>query len=174
MDTPAISGSPIQSNQESLRVARFQAVTPLRQDGIVTYQEGFALVQFAQDACWESSPSDMVGERLVEAFQVAQLFSRVDTHPSRAPADYLVRGRILRFNQLQTGHGLYGEVGLAVEFIDQENGAILWSTIIRAREKAEGDDMEAAVHAVGEALQQCIRQIVQQVKQIKAYHGSVQ
>ncbi len=172
-DISATRDISVQSYQESLRVARFDAIAPLSQDSIVTYQEGSALIDFSPDAYWESSPSDIVSRELAEAFRASQLFSRVDCHPIRPPADYLIRGRILRFNQLQTEEGLYGEVGLGVEFVDQENHAILWSAVIRVRERAKGDDAEAASHAVGDALQQCIGQILQQVNQVTAYHGSL-
>lgn len=171
-DVSAVCDVSVQSYRESLRVARFDAIASLRQDSIVTYQEGSALIDFSPDACWESSPPDIVTRELAEAFRASRLFSRVDSHPNRPPADYLIRGRILRFNQLRTERALYGEVGLGVEFVDQENHAILWSALIRARERVEGENDEAASHAVGEALQQCIRQILQQVKHVTAYHGS--
>lgn len=171
-DASAASNTSFQSYQESLRVARFHAIPPLRQDRIVTYREGAALVDFSPFECWESPPPEIVNRKLAEAFRASQLFSRVDNRPSRPPADYILRGRILQFNQLHAEDGLYGEVGLEVEFVHRETSAILWSAVIRARERAECDNAEAASHAVGDALAQCIGQILQQVKQVTAYHGS--
>lgn len=171
-DPSVFSDGSVQSYRESLRVTRFRALVPLSQDSIVTYHDGSTAVDFSPNEYWESSPPDIVKRKLAEAFQASGLFSRVDSRPTRPSADYVIRGRILRFNRLATREGQYGEVGLEVEFIDQRNGAILWSATIRAREKAAGDDGEAASHAVGEALEQCVGQILQQVRRITAYYGS--
>lgn len=172
LDISAVCDAPSQSHGESLRVARFHAVAPLRQDSLVTYHDGSNLVEFSPYACWESSPPDIVSRKLVEAFLASRLFGHVDSQPSNPPANYLIRGRILRFNQLKTDHGLYGEVGLGVEFVDQENREILWSAVIRDRQKAKGNDAEAGILAVGAALQLCIREVLQQVKQVTAYRES--
>jgi ABC-type uncharacterized transport system auxiliary subunit len=58
-----------------------------------------------------------------------------------------------------------------VEFVDQKNRAILWSAVLQSREKANGDDVEAVSRAVGVALQDCIREMIQRVKQATAYEG---
>ena len=59
-DISAACDISVHSYQESLRVARFDAIAPLSQDSIVTYQEGSALIDFSPHAYWESSPSDIV------------------------------------------------------------------------------------------------------------------
>jgi ABC-type uncharacterized transport system auxiliary subunit len=115
-----------------------------------------------------------VRRKLADAFHASRLFSRVDSQPKRLGATYLIQGKILRFNQLQTNQGLYGEVGLRVEFLHQGNREILWSAMIQAREKAQGHGSEAVVLAVTEALENCILQILQQVKQVTAYHQASQ
>jgi len=170
LDIPTVFEDSLQSYGESLRIARFDAIVPLRQDSIVTYQEKSTLIDYSSCDFWESSPSEIVSRQLAHAFRACQLLSRVDRHPVRPPAKYLINGKIQRFNQLQTKHGLYGEVALEVQFIDQGRQQILWTTTIRELKKAEGDDSEAAVLAVSEALGQCIVQILQQVKQGTAYH----
>jgi ABC-type uncharacterized transport system auxiliary subunit len=152
-------------------VARFRAIPPLRQDSIVTYRKDSARIDFSPDDYWEGSPPDIVKREVTEAFRASQLFKRVDSRPGNPPATYLIRGRVLRFNQLQTDDGSYGEVGLAVEFVDQKNRAILWSAVLQSREKANGDDVEAVSRAVGVALQDCIREMIQRVKQATAYEG---
>ncbi|MBW2056744.1 MAG: membrane integrity-associated transporter subunit PqiC [Deltaproteobacteria bacterium] len=169
LDTPPASDASLRPCRESLRIARFHAVAPLRQDSVVTYQEGSPLVSFSPSECWESSPPDMVTRKLTQAFWAVRLFSRVDSRPSTPPATYLIRGKILRFNRLQTAHGLYGEVELQVEFVDMRNREILWSARIQARKKARDRGREAAILAVGAALQQCIGQVVQRVEQASAY-----
>lgn len=173
LDISAVSDVSFQSCRESLRVARFHAVAPLRQDSIVTYQDESALIDFSPYDRWESSPPDIVSRKLAEAFRASRLFSQVDSQPGRPPTNYLIRGKILRFNQLEARQGLYGEVELEVEFVSQKNREILWSAVIRDREITKGDDPEAVVLAVSEALRQCILQILQQVKQATAYHESL-
>lgn len=170
LDTSAIFEASYQSHTESLRVARFHAVNPLRQDSIVTYRTESALVDFSSNDLWESSPSDIVTRNLAEAFRTSRLFSRVDEKPARMPADYVIRGRILRFNRLRTQDGSYGEVWLEVEFVNQKTREILWSAVIRDLQKADTDNTEAVIQAMSKALGQCILQIVQQVKQTTASH----
>lgn len=173
LDTTALCDAPFRSHRESLRVARFKAITPLRQDSIVTYRTESALVDFSSNDRWESTPSDIVTRKLAEAFRASQIFSRVDQRPDRQPADYLIRGKILRFNRLETVDGLYGEVWLEVEFFDHETREILWSAVIRDLQKADADHTEAAIEAVSKALGQCILQIVHQVKHTTASHQRI-
>lgn len=162
------------SYQESLRVARFRAVTPLRQDSIVTYRTESALVDFSTHDLWESSPPDIVTRKLVEAFRESRIFSRIHDRPGRQRTDYLIRGKILRFNRLETRDGPYGDVWLEVEFVNQENREVLWSAVVKHRQKADRDSTEALVQAVSDALGQCIVQIVHQVKQTTASHHLIQ
>ena len=170
LDSEVVNDGSFQSYRDSLRVAPFRAAAPLRQDSIVTYQDQSARIEFTPYDVWETSPSQIVRQKLAEAFHASRIFHRVETRPSRPAAEYLIRGRIIRFNQLQTSDGLYGEVGLEVELVRQSTGEILWSTVLRAREEARGSDTEAAVIAVSEALRHCILQIIQQVKQTTASH----
>jgi ABC-type uncharacterized transport system auxiliary subunit len=151
-------------------VAPFRAAAPLRQDSIVTYRDQSARIEFTPYDVWESSPSEIVRQKLAEAFHASRIFHRVETRPSRPAAEYLVRGRIIRFNQLQTSDGLYGEVGLEVELVRQSTGQLLWSASLRVREEARGTDTEAGVVAVSTALKHCILQIIQQVKQTTVSH----
>jgi ABC-type uncharacterized transport system auxiliary subunit len=168
LDASALVDTSLRTYKESLRVDRFHAISPLRQDSIVTYRGESALVDFSSNDLWESAPPDMVSRKLAEAFRTSRLFSRIDEGPGGQPADYLIRGRILRFNRFETNNGLYGDVGLEVEFVSLENRQILWSALIKNRQRAEAEDPEAAIQAVSVALGQCIVQIIQQVKQTTA------
>jgi len=168
LDLSAINSAPLGAPSESIRVAPFRAISPFRQDSIVTYCEDSPLIRFSGDCLWESSPSDMVKRKLAEAFRACGLFTRVESQPGRPQADYIIRGQILRFNGLETSKGSYGEVGLAVEFLSQEDHEILWSTIVSVREKAQTDSPESVALAVSEALHECILYIIQHVNHATA------
>jgi ABC-type uncharacterized transport system auxiliary subunit len=168
LDLSAINSAPLGPLRQSIRVAPFRAVSPFRQDSIVTYCEDSPLIRFSGDCLWESSPPDMVRQKLAEAFRASGLFTRVESQPGRPHADYIIRGQILRFNELETSEGSYGEVGLAVQFLSHEKHEILWSTIVSVREKAQTDSSESVALAVSEALHQCIVYIIQHVNHATA------
>ena len=170
LDFSITNGTSYRPSRGSLRVARFRAVPPLRQDSIVTYQEESPLIEFSPSALWESSPTDIVNVKLAEAFRVEHMFTRVQNRPGRPMADYVIKGKIFRFNRLETSDGLYGEVGLEVELVEQETREILWSAVIKVREKAGSDDPQAVALAVSKALKQCILQITQQVQEATTSH----
>ena len=174
LDPTEATAPPFSTPVASLRVARFQAVPPLRQDSIVIYRDSSPRVDFSPYDRWESSPPDIVNRKLTEAFRESRLFSRVECQPSTTPADYILRGRILRFNQLKTQNGSYGEVALEIEFQNYKTHAIIWSAMVQYREKARADDIEAVIDAVGSSLRYCIGQIVQNVKMGTAFRQSLQ
>jgi ABC-type uncharacterized transport system auxiliary subunit len=173
LDLSALDSALFRTYSESIRVAAFRAAAPLRQDSIVTYRDDCPVIEFSDNCLWESSPPSLIRQKLTEAFRACSLFNRVESQPGRPPTNYVLRGQILRFNHLQTSDGSYGEVGLAVEFVSHEDHEILWSTIVRVREKAQSDSPEAVVLAVSKALHHCILQIVQQVNHATAFRSSI-
>lgn len=173
LDLSALDSVPFRTYSESIRVTAFRAAAPLRQDSIVTYRDDCPVIEFSDNCLWESSPPSLIRQKLTEAFRACSLFNRVESQPGRPPTHYILRGQVLRFNHLKTRDGSYGEVGLAVEFISRENNEILWSTIVRFREKAQSDSQEAVVLAVSQALHHCILQIVQQVNHATASRSSI-
>jgi len=173
LDLSALDSAFFRTHGQSIRVAAFRASAPLRQDSIVTYRDDCPVIEFSENCLWESSPPSLVRQKLTEAFRMCSLFNRVESQPGRPPAHYVLRGQILRFNHLQTSDGSYGEVGLAVEFASREDHEILWSTIVRVREKAQSDSPEAVVIAVSKALHQCIIQIVHQVNHATASRSKI-
>ncbi len=173
LDTKPLCKASLRSHRKFLRVARFKAITPLRQDSIVTYRTESALVHSSTNEHWKTTPPDIVTRKLAQASGASRIFRRVAQRPDRQPANHLIRGKILRFNRLETVDGVYGEVWLEVEFFDHETREILWSEVIRDLQKADAEHTEAAIEAVSRSLRQCILEIVHLVKETTASHQKI-
>ena len=93
-----------------LGVERLRAPEVLRNDRIIYYESPTQL-NFYENHRWSSDPPSMVRDSLAGQFSQAGVFSEVRLLPARDPVDYLLRGRVLNFEEVDYEGGAKGRVG---------------------------------------------------------------
>ena len=145
----------------SLAAPRFDgllAVEPFRSDGLLRERAlvygagaGSELRQHAYHA-WVAPPTDMLQEALVAFLRGSNVARTVVVPEMRLRPDYLVTGRLLRFER-RLGEGGPGVVvELRLGLMDVRAGRALWTGTYREEAPARGDEIPHAVAAFDAAV----------------------
>ena len=141
----------------TLGVAVLGGAETYRQERLVYRTTPYQVAFYPYDR-WEMAPVEMVTDALIGHLRGAGLFRRVVPYGRDGRADYVLRGRLLRFDQEDTGSGTQWTAVVELEYqvVDPLKGDVLASGTVRATRPVEGREPAAIVRALsvatGEAL----------------------
>jgi ABC-type uncharacterized transport system auxiliary subunit len=101
---------------------------------------------------WVEPPGDLLQERLAETLRARGVAREVVSPEMRVQPDWLVSGRLLRFERLLGGPspGVVVEIRLTLKHV--ADGQVRWSETYREQTPAEGDGVAEAVAAFDRAV----------------------
>jgi ABC-type uncharacterized transport system auxiliary subunit len=142
-----------------LGVERLGAPEVLRNDRILYYESPTQL-NFYENHRWSSDPSSMVSDSLAGELSQAGVFSEVRLLPARDPVDYLLRGRLLDFEEVDYEGGAKGRVRLELTLVRVRDHKVLWSDARQAQFPAQGKEVAGVVEALNAASEQVLKELV--------------
>ena len=119
----------------------------LRDDRIVYYESPTQL-NFYEFHRWSSDPPTLLSEATARALRQMQLFTDVRMLPSREPVDYILKGRVFHFEEVDEGPSAKVRVGLGLTLIRSRDHKVVWS----AERQVEQPIQTKSVAGVVEAL----------------------
>lgn len=140
-------------------VEHFRAADVLRDDRIVYYASPMEL-NFYQYHRWSAEPATMLTELVARRLEQSGAFMAVRVLPSREPMDYLVRGRVLNFEEVDSGTNVKGRAGLEMMLVRVRDHKILWSESRQEESAAEGKGVPAVVLALNAASERLLDGLV--------------
>ena len=111
----------------------------------------------------------MCEEMLLHALRQSHRYQSVQLLSSNARGDYLVRGRLERFEQVEGGP-LLARVWLRVTLYDSKAGHTVWSNTYEHDEPVNGNDLPSIVAALNANLQRGVLQLTTGVDQYLTAH----
>ena len=147
-----------------LGIDKFETEVLYESDRIV-YRESPYEVKFYNYHRWITPPADIVTEKAIEQIAASGLFSQVVPFPHICDVDYLIRGTIKAFEELDEQDDWYGLVRLKVEFIDMKNNSILWQDIVSKKIKVSEKKPVQLVKAIDVSLTECIHSVIPHLEQ---------
>ena len=142
-----------------LGVDHFQASEALRDDRIV-YFETPTQLNYYQYHRWASDPAGMLEELAIRKLDRAGVFAEVRRLSSGAKADFILRGRVLNFEEVDQGTGVNGRVGLELNLIRSSDGATAWSDARLVERPAEGQGVAGVVKALSASSDQLMDELL--------------
>jgi ABC-type uncharacterized transport system auxiliary subunit len=139
LDIPAPAPTPAEKLGTTAMVMRFDAPRMLEQDRIV-YRPAKEEVGFYEYHRWAEDPRAVMTRSLLEHLRARGTFGNVVEFDGRTKADYIVRGRIDRLEEVDANGGVTAHVALSAELIDAETRKPVW----------EGQGADSAQVSVGE------------------------
>jgi ABC-type uncharacterized transport system auxiliary subunit len=142
-------------------------VAPLLSDGVLgerpllfTSNDGQKLEQ-RNYAYWTDPPPAMLRDQLVTYLTKAGIAERVVPSELRIASQYRLQGRILRLEQLApAGGGNGGVIALELSLIEKSNDAILASGRYEVVQEATGANIDDAVKALNNGLNEILAAFV--------------
>ncbi len=147
-----------------LGIDKFKTEVLYESDRIV-YRESPYEVKFYNYHRWITPPSEIVTEKAIEQISASGLFRQVVPFPHICDLDYLIRGTIKAFEEIDEKDGWYALVRLKVEFIDMKSNSILWQDIISKKIKVSAKKPVQLVKAIDVSLTECIHSVIPHLEQ---------
>jgi len=139
-------------------VQQFRAPEPLRDDRILYYQSPTQL-NFYQQHRWDTDPATMLSALAQRELQQTGVFAQVWLAPYAGNVDYVLRGQVLSFSELDYQGGVKARAGLALTLLRSPDRKVVWS----AQRQVENAVQEQGVPGVVSALNAATKQILDEM-----------
>ncbi len=108
-----------------LTVQRFRADQMLMDDRIM-YRESPAEVNFYEYHRWANPPVELATQYVARRLRDSGAFARVTSNGDGAPADLILQGRLLRFEEVDRGKEVLVAFALELELLDAKTRVSIW------------------------------------------------
>lgn len=125
--------------------------------GRIVYRESREQVGFYEYHRWAEDPEETVSRSLRNALLASGTFASVVPFDGRAKADFLLRGELLRLEEIDYGGPVRAEAEIFLELVDASTGRVEWSSAV----SRTGDVTESAVRSVVTGLSAAAEQAIE-------------
>jgi ABC-type uncharacterized transport system auxiliary subunit len=152
---PIKSIAPLQKTTSlySLAIEQFDTRELLLRRNIVWRSD--STVGYYTSDKWGELPGPMFTYRLYRRASESNLFSRVQLGAAAGKTDFILNGKVITFEEVDTREGSFGEVGLEAE-LTASDGKVIWSGNPGAKAPISGKGGGAAAQAISQATEETI------------------
>jgi ABC-type uncharacterized transport system auxiliary subunit len=140
---------------------------PLMRDGRILYQVGAHEVGAYEYHRWVETPDRMVQNSLVRLLRSSLKYQSVDNQRSTVRADYIVRGRIYEFAEIDKPE-IHTRVSMEIELQDIKSSRTVWSRLYTNEESVGGKEIPDVVESLDQNLRRGLSEIVAALDQFFA------
>ena len=159
IDLPAPSEVGAAPAAVQVGVDRPRASHLLRQDRIVYFTTGKEL-NFYQYHRWAEPPVFLVQSAVIRQLRSAGLFDNVVPYRAQKGLDYVVRGRLLAMEEVDTPGGVTARFGLELELVRQKDAQVVWSGRATRERPVATNSVEGVVEAMGGCVQESLDELM--------------
>jgi ABC-type uncharacterized transport system auxiliary subunit len=113
----------------------------------IAYRVGANEIGIYQYSQWVEPPVAMVQTSLIHVLKASGNYRSVTSIGSAADGQYLVRGRLYDFEEVDGG-SITGLVSMEFELLDRKTGKVVWSHFYSQSEPVQGKEISAIVTAL--------------------------
>jgi len=158
----------------ALGVEHFRAPEMLRDDRILYYQSPTEM-NFYEYHRWGSDPASMFSDLALGWIQGTGVFTEARMLPAREPVDYILRGRLEHFEEVDEAGGSKGRVGVELTLLRSSDHKVVWSDRRQAESAVEEKGVAGVVQALNESSQQLLREALPgMIEQVEREYKSSQ
>jgi ABC-type uncharacterized transport system auxiliary subunit len=150
------SAPPAQGKPDGATILVGNIATPeALQDDRIGYRIGANEVGGYEYHRWVESPGAMVRDSLVRALRSSGNYQRVFESSSSAIGDYLIRGKLFEFGEMDTP-AIQTRISLHLELVDRKTNRDIWDHFFERAEPASGKSIKEVVESMDRNLQQVV------------------
>lgn len=125
------------------------------QDERIRYRSGSNEVGAYEYQRWMERPAVMIQDQILQALRNSGKFRQVVEASSSAAGDYLVRGKLSEFAEIDNP-GIQTRVFLRLELVDRKTEALVWAHDYNSDEPVDGKTMKDVVLSMEHNLRQVV------------------
>jgi ABC-type uncharacterized transport system auxiliary subunit len=137
---------------------------PIMRDGRILYQVGANEIGAYEYHRWVETPDRMIQDSLVRLLRSSGRYPSVDTQRSGATADYIVRGKLYEFCEIDKPE-VHTRVSMEIELRDAKTGRTVWSRLYTREDPVDGKEIPDVVQSLDQNLRRGLLEIVAGVHQ---------
>lgn len=126
------------------------------QDGRIRYRTGSNESGAYEYHRWTERPGTMVRESLVRALRASGKYQRVLEAGSSSPCDYLLRGTLYEFGEVDSASAVQTWISLHVELIDRKTNRSVWDHDAERQEPVARKSVADVVQSLDRNLQHVV------------------
>jgi ABC-type uncharacterized transport system auxiliary subunit len=164
---PAVPGKP-----DGLVLLVGPIITPeALQDGRIRYRSGASQAGAYEYHRWTERPGEMVRNSLLRSLRASGKYRRVIESSSAASGDYLLRGKLLEFDEVDNNGAIVTRISLQVELIDRKTNRNVWDRIVEREEPVGAKSVPDVVQSLDRNLQRVVGEAVAAIGLFLAEHA---
>ena len=131
------------------------ATSEALQDGRIRYRTGSNAAGAYEYHRWTERPGSMVRNSLLRALRASGKYQRVLESSSSADGDYLVRGKLYEFGEVDNA-SIQTKVSLQVELVDRKTNRNVWDRVVEREEPVSSKSVADVVQSLDRNLQHVV------------------
>lgn len=146
------------------RLEHTAILMPIRVGGVIRqgriiYRESPVEVGYYEYHRWAEDPQESVSRALREQVLALGTFARLDHFDGRSSADYVLRGELLRLEEVDHGGGVRAAVEISLELVESATAQVVWVGTAEKSEQVSASEVRSVVAGLSAAAEQAIRQL---------------
>src|SRR5262245_16983466 len=117
------------------------------QDGRIRYRTGSNEAGAYEYHRWTERPGSMVRNSLLRALRASGEYQRVLESTSSATGDYLLRGKLYEFGEVDR-ESILTRISLQVELVDKKTSRNVWDRLVEREEPVSGKNVADGVQSL--------------------------
>jgi ABC-type uncharacterized transport system auxiliary subunit len=126
------------------------------QDSRIRYRTGGNEVGAYEYHRWTERPGLMVQELLLESLRASGKYRQVQESSSAVVGDYVIRGKLHEFSEIDGEPRIQTRVSMHVELLDRKSGLVIWDRQYNRDEPVNGKIMKDVVRSMEQNLHQVV------------------
>ena len=148
----------------SVGVEKFRSDSVYRTDRIV-YRKDPYRVDFYPYERWGAKPQEIVTDRVLDHLAAKNVFQEVVLATGGPRVDYLVRGRVKRFEEVSTENGFSALAQIEISVMDRKTGKVIFQRRLSHSSPSKSKPPQGFVNAMAENLRTLLGDMASQVSQ---------
>ena len=137
------------------------------QDGRIRYRTGSNGAGAYEYHRWTAQPGSMVRSSLLRALRASGKYQRVLESSSSADGDYLVRGKLYEFGEVDNA-SIQTKVSLQVELVDRKTNRNVWDRVVAREEPVSSKNVTDVVQSLDRNLQHVVSETAAEIDKFLA------
>jgi cholesterol transport system auxiliary component len=137
------------------------------QDGRIRYRTGSNEAGAYEYHRWTERPGSMVRNSLMRVLRASGKYQRVLESSSSANGDYLVRGKLYEFGEVDNA-SIQTKVSLQVELVDMKTNRNVWDRLVEREEPVSSKSVPDVVQSLDRNLQHVVSETAAEIDKFLA------
>ena len=158
-----VSPPALQSRPDGLTLLVGNIATPeALQDGRIRYRIGSNEAGAYEYHRWTERPGSMVRESLLRVLRASGKYRGVIESSSSATGDYLVRGKLYEFGEVDNA-SIHTRISLLVELVDKKTNVNVWDHLTEREEPVTNKSVPDVVQSLDRNLQRVVSEAAAEI-----------